>query len=127
MRRLLSYLLLAAAGSVALSGCGGPAMAPVKGRVTFKGLPVKEAAVAFAPVPRSDEDKDPGKPATGFSDADGYFELSTFKPLDGAIVGKHKVTVSLDDTNPAKCNRQKELTFEVKPGANEMTIEMDPR
>ena len=32
----------------------------------------------------------------------------------------------LDDTNPARCKRYKELTFEVKPGANEFNIEHGP-
>jgi hypothetical protein len=105
MRRLCC-LLLAAAGLAALSGCGGPSMAPVKGRVMFK---------------------EPGKPAVGFTDENGYYELSTFKPLDGAIVGGHRVSVMIDDTNPARCKRYKELTFEVKPGANECNVDMDAR
>ena len=120
-------MVLVIAGSLVLSGCGGPDMAPVKGRVTFDGKPVKEAAIAFAPVPADDKDKEPGKPATGFTDENGYFDLSTYKPLDGAKVGKHKVTVGLDDTNPARCKRQKEMTFEVKSGSNEVTIQMDPK
>jgi len=102
-------------------------MAPVKGRVTFDGKPVKEAAIAFAPLPAGEKDKEPGKPAAGFTDADGYFELSTFRPLDGCLIGNHKVTVSLDDTNPAKCRRSKELSFEVKPGSNVCDIQMDPK
>jgi hypothetical protein len=126
MRRLCC-LLLAAAGLAALSGCGGPTMAPVKGRVMFNGQPVKDAALTFTPNGKSAEDKDPGKPAIGFTDENGYYELSTFKPLDGAIVGGHRVSVMLDDTNPARCKRYKELTFEVKSGANECNVDMDPR
>ena len=48
---------------IVLPGCGGPTLAPVKGRVTFKGKPVPDAALTFAPVPKSDKDKEPGKPA----------------------------------------------------------------
>jgi hypothetical protein len=113
--------------ALGLPGCGGSSLGTVKGRVMFDGKPVKEAAVAFAPVPKSKDDKEPGKPATGFTDADGYYVLSTYKPYDGALVGPHKVTVSIDDTNPAKCARNKLTTFEVKPGANECDISMDPR
>jgi hypothetical protein len=92
----------------------------------FDGKPVKEAAITFSPtgVPGQLET---GKPGTGFTDADGNFELSTFKDYDGAIVGSHSVHVSLDDTNPAKCKRIKSLTVEVKPGDNTFTIEMDPK
>ena len=33
----------------------------------------------------------------------------------------------LDDTNPARCKRYKGLTFEVKSGANECNVDLDPR
>ena len=124
MRRLV---LLFAVVALLPCGCGGPAMAPVKGRVMFNGKPVKEAAITFAPIPKSDADKEPGKPATGFTDEEGYYELSTYKPLDGALVGEHKVTVVLDDTNPARCKRTKELKAEVKAGGSEVNIEMDAK
>jgi len=101
-------------------------MAPVKGRVMFNGHPVKEAGVTFSPV-AAEGQKEPGKPGTGFTDENGYFELSTFKNYDGAIVGSHSVLVSLDDTNPAKCKRMKQVTLEVKPGSNELIIEMDSK
>src|SRR5262245_40546364 len=108
--RFLSCVVLVLAGSLVLSGCGGPEMASVKGRVTFKGKPVKDAAITFSPSAKSSEDKFPGKPAVGFTDEEGNYELSTFKPRDGALVGNHRVSVMLDDTNPTKCARYKELT-----------------
>src|SRR5262245_48594736 len=120
-------LPVALAGLVFLTGCGGPSMAPVKGRVTCNGQPVRDAAITFSPVPRNADDKHPGKPASGFTDADGVYELSTHKPLDGALVGKHRVTVALDDTNPARCTREKQIELEVKPSGNELNIELDPR
>src|SRR5687768_10425563 len=86
-------LRLSLVGAVAvalLSGCGGPQMGYVKGKVMFKGQPVKEAAVTFSPIPRSETDRESGKPATGFTDENGEFVLSTFKPLDGALVGEHR-------------------------------------
>ena len=110
---------------VFLAGCGGPVMAPVKGRVTCNGKPVAEAAVTFNPAARSEEDKEPGKPATGFTDADGNYVLSTFKNYDGALVGKHRVTVMLDDTNPAKCKREKQFVREVRAGSNELAFELN--
>jgi hypothetical protein len=108
------------------TGCGGPTVAPVKGRVLFNGQPVKEAAITFSPTTATSQ-LETGKPGTGYTDENGYFELSTFKKNDGAIVGPHTVHVSLDDTNPAKCKRSKALSLEIKPGANEFTIEMDPK
>ena len=117
-----------AAGLVGLMlcGCGGPQMAPVKGRVMFNGKPVKSAAVTFSPAGAAGQ-KETGKPGTGFTDEDGNFQLSTFSNYDGALVGNHAVLVTLDDTNPAKCKREKALTLEVKPGQNEFTVEMDPK
>jgi hypothetical protein len=124
--RLRLSLAAIALGAALMSGCGGPTMAPVKGRVLFNGQPVKEAGVTFSPVGAAGQ-KETGKPGTGFTDENGNFDLSTFKNYDGAIVGPHAVHVVLDDTNPAKCRRIKDLTLEVKPGGNEFTIEMDAK
>jgi uncharacterized GH25 family protein len=108
-------------------GCGGPSVAPVKGRVVFNGEPVKEAQITFSPTTSDAKQLEAGKPGTGFTDADGNFRLSTFKSHDGALVGMHNVLVMIDDTNPAKCKRTKNVTLEVKPGSNEFTIEMDAK
>jgi hypothetical protein len=121
-----SFLFAVALVAALLPGCGGERLAPVKGRVVFNGQPVKEAAITFSPT--SGENRlEAGTPATGFTEPDGTFVLSTFSKEDGALVGTHSVNVVLDDTNPAKCKRHKGLTLEVKPGSNEFTIEMDPK
>ena len=117
--------VLVAASGVLLSGCGGPKMARVKGRVLYNDRPVREAAVTFNPMPQSEKDLEPGKPATGFTDADGYYELSTYRPYDGALVGKHRVTVTLDDTNPARCKRHQEFVLEVGAGSNDLDIPLN--
>jgi hypothetical protein len=124
--RASACLVVALVGLIFVSGCG-PEMAPVKGRITCAGKPVANAAVTFSPVPASETDKEPGKPATGFTDEDGRYELSTYKARDGALVGEHRVLVMIDDTNPARCKRTKQLTLPVKPGTNEHNIELDPR
>jgi len=113
-------------GALILAGCSGQKIAPVKGRVMFKGEPVKEAAVTFSLNGAADQ-KETGEAGTGFTDADGYFVLSTLKNYDGAIVGTHTVHVTIDATNPTKCKLSKALTLEVKSGPNEFIIEMDPR
>jgi hypothetical protein len=121
-------LPVVALAALSLSGCGGgPAMAPVKGRVMFNGKPVRQASVIFAPIASGEKDLQAGKPATGLTDDDGNYTLSTYKLNDGARVGRHQVKIDLDDTNPARCKRQKLLDFEVKPGDNELNIEMEPR
>jgi hypothetical protein len=106
-----------------LSGCGSARMGRVKGRVTFNGKPVSQAMLTFSPA-TGDSDKEPGKPATGISDEEGNYDLSTFRHYDGALVGKHNVSVTLDDTNPARCARFQELTLEVAPGENKLDIEL---
>jgi hypothetical protein len=118
------YLLLSLVGVALVSGCAGPTMAPVKGRVTCNGKPVKEAMITFNPMQRFDKDREPGKPGTGCTDADGYYALSSYQSYDGAHIGKHRVTVILDDTNPAKCPHSKELILEVVAGSNQHDIEL---
>ena len=115
-----------ALGAVLAAGCGGPPMAPVSGEVTSNGKPVANAAVTFSPVAVTEGALNaPGKPSTGYTDADGKFVLSAYKPYDGALIGQHRVTVSLDESNPAKCPRLKKTTFEVKAGDNHPVINMN--
>jgi hypothetical protein len=79
---------------VSLSGCGGSSapknrepVFPVKGKVTYKGQPVVGADIAYKSetVERS---------AFGRTNEDGEFELSTFGSNDGAVAGKHSVTIA---------------------------------
>src|SRR5262249_37913654 len=116
--------LVVVAGAAFLAGCE-PTLAPVKGRVTCNGKPVAEAQITFDPVPKNEGDRDAGKPGTGFTDAAGNDRLTTFHAGDGALVGPHRVSVVLDNTNPARCTREKRLTWEVKPGTNQVDIELN--
>ncbi|QDU40970.1 hypothetical protein Mal4_53330 [Maioricimonas rarisocia] len=72
------------------AGCNGspPSTAPAGGRVTYNGEPVANAVVVFHP--------EEGRPATGRTDDQGAFSLSTFKEDDGALVSNHTVTVVVD-------------------------------
>lgn len=90
--RIAPYMasLLITAISWAL-GCssqsvGRPETAPVQGRITYRGEAVGGARVVFIHegAPRF---------ASGQTDADGRFQLTTFALGDGAIVGKNVVTV----------------------------------
>jgi hypothetical protein len=78
---------------VPLFGCGGeslPKRVPVSGSVTYKGKAVEGATVGFLceGAPRM---------ASGITDKDGKFTLTTYEPNDGAIPGKHTVTVTKMD------------------------------
>ncbi len=74
-----------------ICGCGSgggtrPPMGKVKGVVKYKGQPVSGAVVNLfmEGAPRS---------ASGTTDDNGNYKLTTFDTNDGAIVGTHKVTV----------------------------------
>lgn len=71
-----------------LAGCGqGTALHRAIGTVRYKGQPVEGAIVTF----RCEEQS---KIATGTTDMEGRFELTTYSAGKGAVAGKHKVTVT---------------------------------
>lgn len=80
-------LMAAMACLAACNGCGPtrPATATVKGNVTYHGKPVVEGTVTFYP--------EHGRPATGSLAADGSYRLTTFAEGDGAMLGRHRVTI----------------------------------
>ncbi|NOY42734.1 MAG: carboxypeptidase regulatory-like domain-containing protein [Planctomycetes bacterium] len=77
-------------------GCGdgrSPRM-PVSGTVTYQGKLIEHASVTFFPQG--------ARSATGRTDAEGRFELTTFGLNDGAVEGNYRVTVvKTKITNPA--------------------------
>jgi hypothetical protein len=82
---LLSPVLLASAG------CGNQNLSKVDGVVTLDGVPLSGATVSFMPVEQ-------GRSASGLTDGNGYFRLSTFRTDDGALAGDYRVIVVVDDT-----------------------------
>jgi hypothetical protein len=70
-----------------------------------------------------------GKTATATTDAQGRFTLSSYEPNDGAVVGKHSVSVSSDAPPEQKVpwKSPPDLVLEVKEGANDFTIELVPQ
>lgn len=72
---------------VAVVGCGGANLARVTGTVTYQGKPVDGAVVSF----RCEQ---AGKMATGTTDLQGRFTLTTHPDGAGAVVGTHTVTVA---------------------------------
>jgi hypothetical protein len=119
--------LVGALAAVLLPGCHSSSLATVHGRVTCHGKPVPEAGVIFSPMPKAEGDREAGKAASGSTDADGRFVLTTYKTGDGALIGKHRASVILDNAKPSPCGQSKLVQVEVKPGDNEINIEMsDP-
>jgi hypothetical protein len=74
---------------VLIVGCGKPGASPtskVTGTVTYQGAPLANVNVNFTP--------DEGRPGTGTTDAQGRYTISTFAPNDGAVPGRHRVTIT---------------------------------
>ncbi|QDU63804.1 hypothetical protein Pan216_46850 [Planctomycetes bacterium Pan216] len=67
------------------SGKDTPPTSPVSGLITKKGQPVVNANVVFTP--------EAGRPASGKTDHEGHFTLTTFAPGDGAVPGNHGVAI----------------------------------
>jgi hypothetical protein len=83
-------LMMAAVCLVGTAGCGARPV-PVKGIVIFDDKPLANAAVEFHPEAAG------GRDATGFTDANGAFELTTLRSKDGALPGSYKVTVRFSE------------------------------
>jgi hypothetical protein len=90
-----------------VGGCGPrhPATAQVSGRVTFNGKAVASGQIAFYP--------EHGRTATGTIDAEGRYRLTTFKSGDGALLGRHRVTVEAVRVTPV-ADAPKTLEEELK-------------
>lgn len=71
-----------------LVGCskGHPPVAPVSGRVLYRGQPLAFGGIMFQP--------EAGWPARGIIEPDGSFKLSTYGLHDGAVLGTHRVRIT---------------------------------
>jgi hypothetical protein len=73
-------------------GCGGTKLVPVSGRVNLDGQPLANANVVFEP---DSQEKNPGPGSSAKTDDKGEFSLqSTTGNTKGAVVGKHKVSIT---------------------------------
>lgn len=87
----LSTLVWAVAIGLSIAGCGGrpsgyPETAPVMGVVTLNGTPLEGATVSFSPAA--------GRSSSGRTDSSGRYELYYTGRIKGAMLGKHRVSIS---------------------------------
>ncbi|OAI53459.1 hypothetical protein AYO47_00850 [Planctomyces sp. SCGC AG-212-M04] len=104
--------LIALCGFALLSGCSGepakPPVYPVTGTVTMKDKPLGNARIVFVPMQG-------GAPASGITDKDGKYSLTTYTAGDGAQAGSYGVRVAkYDGTPPPEVANEppKVLTYE---------------
>jgi hypothetical protein len=93
MARKGLILIIGAVVGIAVVGCsksGIKGLASVTGTVTQGGKPLEGATVTFVPTATGGD----VKAATGTTDAQGVFKLTTLQPGDGAMPGEYNVTVS---------------------------------
>jgi hypothetical protein len=92
--QLLRKTPLAAALCLCLTAAGCKdselELTPVEGTVTLDGKPLAGAGVLFQP-------EGGGRPATGITDAEGKFTLTTLEQGDGAHVGMNQVSVTKEE------------------------------
>jgi hypothetical protein len=122
---------------LALVGCSSGdkdySVAPVKGTVMVGDKPLTEGTITFFPQTTDAKAKESGKKGWGKIEPDGTFQLNTYGKLDGAVIGKHKITISLPAPETATFDPKymtpdtSPLEFEVKAGENKADFKLDPK
>lgn len=82
-----------------VSGCGSkyPETAKVAGKVTYQGQPLSTGRVSFWP--------EKGRPAMGEIQSDGTYELTSFRKGDGAVPGRHRVSITSKQSVPPNAQK----------------------
>ncbi len=116
-------------------GCGSDpySVASVSGQVLVDGEPANGARVSFEPIGNEDS-PNPGPGSFGRTDEEGRYTLKIIGEDDGAVVGKHRVRISMFEVKetpdgemqdvskealPARYNANTELEFEVPADGTE--------
>jgi hypothetical protein len=99
-----------------LAGCGSSSRtSPVTGVVLLDGKPLAGASIQFVPQGK-------GRDATGETDQNGQFVMSTFQPRDGMLAGEYKVVIApptgaADTTQHATAEDAMAAASKAKPAA----------
>jgi len=117
-------------GLALLAGCGesGPKLAKVSGVVTLDGKPFPNAYVSFQPMAEGGK-PDPGPGSVGRTDEQGRFRMFTDKLGEGAVVGRHRVRITIVPGHGNRVEESNKLgTPDNAPGAGAKgsTSERDP-
>jgi hypothetical protein len=81
--------------AVLAAGCASSKFAPVSGRVTLDNKPLAKAKVSFQPIPEKGS-VEAGPASIGETNGNGEYRLKVVNGgQGGALVGKHRVRISL--------------------------------
>jgi hypothetical protein len=110
---------------VSFCGCSkGPELGDVSGKLTYKGQPVRYAAVEFHPIGE-------GKHSIGYTDAQGEYRIQYTLQRDGALTGRHRILIKMYPPEgvksppvPPKYQGGADGEVEVTSGNNRFDIEL---
>jgi hypothetical protein len=129
MRKQTAFRWLVGVTLLTAAACGGSAK-PVKvaGRITLDGQPLTGATVVFTPADGN------GNIASGRTNSDGEFRLTTFNTDDGAVPGDYKITVKIDEvsdapggTNPMQMTAEQKKDFFMRQAPKQREAEVKKR
>jgi hypothetical protein len=108
--------ILAGIGLVlSLGGCSGdpnlPKLGKVHGTVKYNGKLLDAGHVVFTPA--SGKGGETGQVATGEINSNGTYEMTTFNTGDGAILGQHIVTITVQKGEMPKPDANGHIKYEV--------------
>jgi hypothetical protein len=98
---VFQFVVVLAVVAAIAAGCGEKrGLVLVKGRVTFDGgLPPKTGRITFGPIKAADGY--PQRPGQANFDADGNFEVTSYKSGDGLTPGSYRINVLCVERDPS--------------------------
>jgi hypothetical protein len=119
-----AILPIFAMATLTVTGCGNSStVAPVTGRITCHGQPVVNAVIIVSPLPKSDDDNEPGKAGSASTDDNGNYVVTTYRKDDGAHIGEVRIAITIDASIPCSCT-SKIYGREVRQGNNVLNFDL---
>jgi hypothetical protein len=105
-----SLLIAGLVGTAWLAGCSdSPELGDVTGKVVQNGQPVPFAYVVFQPI------DPPGTYASAYTNVDGEYELQFSPSSNGAMIGRHEVTIRTSSKDEIEVEDKKTGKMVVPP------------